>query len=195
MDYFNYKQYHSVVVLALVDASYKFTYINVGKPGRVNDAAIFNSSQLKTELRCAGDFLIVGDGAFPLMTNLMKPYLITNGMPLIQSNYNRRLSRARVVVEDAFGRLKGRWRILMKRADMDLENVKAIISTCIVLHNVCECAREPYFDSWQDIVNNFHVQFPNPDRTLPERALYSAAIERREQLARILLNDNVIIQA
>ena len=40
-------------------------------------------------------------------------------------------------VERSFGMLKGRWRILLKRIDVDLKNVPGLVSVCIVLHNMC----------------------------------------------------------
>ena len=40
-------------------------------------------------------------------------------------------------VERAFGMLKGRWRILLKKADVQLKNVPDLVSTCLVLHNMC----------------------------------------------------------
>ena len=35
----------------------------------------------------------------------------------------RRICHAQIVVENAYGRLKGRWRRLMKRNDMCIENI------------------------------------------------------------------------
>ncbi len=44
--YFNYKKFHSIVLMALVDAKYKFICIDVGDNGCASDAQIFNSSEL-----------------------------------------------------------------------------------------------------------------------------------------------------
>ena len=43
-----------------------------------------------------------------------------------------------MVVENAFGHLKGRWRCLLKRNDTATYNVPTLITACCVLHNVCE---------------------------------------------------------
>lgn len=197
-DYFNYKHFHSLVLLGVVDYNYKFIYVNIGRPGRVNDATIFADSGLKRELNNNVphiDLHLVGDGAFPLSNYLMKPYLITNNMPLERENFNARLSRARVTVEDAFGRLKGRWRFLMKRADYSLFNMKKIIKTCVVLHNLCEDQRDPYHPHWQERVVEFDHQFPQPNQVLRNNipALMTAQV-KRDRLARQVLGDEVVLE-
>ena len=45
--YFNYKGYFSLVLLALLDADYKFLWVNAGASGSSSDAQIFNHSKLK----------------------------------------------------------------------------------------------------------------------------------------------------
>jgi len=64
-------------------------------------------------------------------------------------NFNRRLSRARVVVEHAYGRLKGWWRFLLKRFDHHAENVPYIISSSVTLHNISELFGDNFQDDWQ----------------------------------------------
>ena len=49
-EYFNYKGYFSVVLLALVAADYKFLRFNVGASGSSSDAQIFNRSKLKRRI-------------------------------------------------------------------------------------------------------------------------------------------------
>ena len=48
--YFNYKQYNSVVLMALVDACYKVLYVDIGSYGRISDGGVFNSCSLSAAL-------------------------------------------------------------------------------------------------------------------------------------------------
>ena len=62
--------------------------------------------------------LLLGDGAYPLLRWLLKPYANNVALNPTQQHYSRVFfgvfSSARVVVQRAFGALKGRWRILLK---------------------------------------------------------------------------------
>ena len=46
-EYINYKGYFSLVLLALVDADYKFLWVNAGASGSSSDAQISNRSKKK----------------------------------------------------------------------------------------------------------------------------------------------------
>ena len=46
-EYFKYKGCFSLVLLALVNADYKFLWVNAGASGSSSDAQIFNCSKLK----------------------------------------------------------------------------------------------------------------------------------------------------
>ena len=88
--YYNYKGFFSIVLLALVDADYKFLWVNVGAEGSQSDCGIYNRSALEPALRedrmgfprphpLPHDdkdipFFIIGDDAFPLRPYLVKPY-------------------------------------------------------------------------------------------------------------------------
>ena len=51
--------------------------------------------------------------------------------------FNYRHSRARLVTEGAFGRLKSRFRILFRKCESGKETVKLFGLSCVVLHNLC----------------------------------------------------------
>jgi hypothetical protein len=51
-------------------------------------------------------------------------------------------------VERAFGILKSRWRIIHKRADVPIKSVADIVSTCIILHNLCIITKDKFDSIW-----------------------------------------------
>ena len=143
-DYFNRKGWHSIILQGVVDGNYRFTDITVGWPGSVHDARVFSNSTLFKKGQNGSLFLettriiegvnvplhIIGDPAYPHLKWLMKAFSDTGRLSQLQSTFNYRLSRARNVVENAFGRLKGRWRCLLKRNDCELEFVKLQVAAC-----------------------------------------------------------------
>ena len=149
--YYNYKGYYSIVLLAVVDANYKFIWANVGSPGSASDAGIFNDSPLPRSLETNTigfpdadplphdnvpmPYFIVGDDAFALRTWLMKPFSHRN-MLIEDRIFNYRLSRARRIVENAFGILAHRWRCLLSRMQMQPDNCTIAASAAITLHNL-----------------------------------------------------------
>ena len=58
--------------------------------------------------------------------------------------------------ENAFGRLKARWRKLLKQNDMSISNVPNVIMACCILHNVCEVHGEAFNEVWLDDVQSDH---------------------------------------
>lgn len=88
--YYNYKDFNSIVLLAIVDAQLRFIYIDVGTNRRMSDHYIWNKCSLKSHLYSnnlhlpqpsplpgyVDNFLyvLVGDEIFPLTTKLLIPY-------------------------------------------------------------------------------------------------------------------------
>lgn len=148
--YFNYKHFFSIVLLALVDAEYRFVYVDVGAPGRCGDAGIFANSSLKRaldenllNLPGAGylpgvespcNYHIIGDDAFPLSLNLMKPYPHRNLEKSVKV-FNYRFSRARRVVENAFGILTNRFRVFLTTINLEPKYCEKVILAACCLHN------------------------------------------------------------
>ena len=121
--YFNYKGFHSIVLLAVVDSDYKFLYCDVGSPGASADGGIFADTALRIAIErdtvgfpepeyLPGSlervpYSLIGDDAFPLRPWLMKPFP-QRQMTTEERIYNYRLCRARRVVENAFGIMANR---------------------------------------------------------------------------------------
>ena len=148
-EYHNFKNFYSIVLMALVDSNYRFIWGSCGFPGNSHDSVIFQSTNLWNSIqegmlpnvgKQVGKVnippLIIADSAFPLRTWLMKPYTDAVLSPQ-QKYFNYRLSRARMVTECAYGQLKGRWRVLYKKNESDKEQVRITVLACMVLHNVC----------------------------------------------------------
>lgn len=49
-EFYNYKGFFSIVKLALVDAQYRFMFVNVWSQGCISDGGVFANSTLKTML-------------------------------------------------------------------------------------------------------------------------------------------------
>ena len=111
-------------MLALVDANYKFMYVDVGAYGADSDARIFRECALYHALEQdkaglppdgplpGGDtdvpYFLVGDDSFALRGWIMKPHS-KREMTAAQLIFNYRLSRARRIVENTFGILANRY--------------------------------------------------------------------------------------
>jgi hypothetical protein len=80
-------------------------------------------------------YFFIGDDAFGLRTTMMKPYSL-RGLSNDERIFNYRLSRARRVVENAFGILANRFQILLSTMQHGPSTVKVIVKACMILHNL-----------------------------------------------------------
>ncbi|XP_011868324.1 PREDICTED: putative nuclease HARBI1 [Vollenhovia emeryi] len=148
--YFNYKKYFSIVLLAACDAKYRFTWVDIGQYGSVSDGGVWNNTDfaeaLEKELvdipppknlpntNIITHYAFVGDEAFPLKLYMLRPYSKDN-LTDAQRIFNYRLSRARRVIENAFGILTARWQILLNTICLNPENATAVVKALVCLHN------------------------------------------------------------
>uniref|UniRef100_A0A8C1LIX0 DDE Tnp4 domain-containing protein n=1 Tax=Cyprinus carpio TaxID=7962 RepID=A0A8C1LIX0_CYPCA len=165
-DYYNRKGWYSVLLQGLVDHTYCFLDFDVGWPGKCHDAYVFECSRLCHKLEDGTFFppfsrniqgvnipvLIVADSAYSLTSNIMKPFP-EGTVRGPRAAYNASLSHARIQVEHTFGHLKGRWRCIMKRNDCQTQNVKYVVSACVVLHNFCEMHKVAYQEPQEDVLD------------------------------------------
>ena len=149
--FFNYKKFHSIILMALCDANYKFLYVDVGAEGGAGDAGTWNRSTLHQALdegrvglpddaNLPHDdtpipYHIVADDAFAIQPWLMKPYSHRSQDPK-ERIYSYRLSRARRVVENAFGVMQSKFRVFGVTQQLSPARVRLVTMWCCILHNI-----------------------------------------------------------
>ncbi|XP_064475468.1 uncharacterized protein LOC135389338 [Ornithodoros turicata] len=155
--FYNYKGSHSIVLMAVADAKYKFLYADIGAYGSQSDGGVFKSCSLGKDLEAGrlglpaarrlpgssleAPYVFVGDEAFQLRPDFLRPF---PGADLDDTKrvYNIRLSHARRCVENAFGILASRWRIFRRPINVKVENVDLLVQACVVLHNFLRVQEE-----------------------------------------------------
>lgn len=149
--YYNYKGFYSIILMALVDADYKFLWVDAGTNGACSDAQIWNACELQEAFKegtigvpapcplVEGErdipFFIVGDDAFALRSYMMKPHG-KRELTKEERIFNYRLSRARRIVENAFGILANRFGCLLTTMKTTPENATSTVLACCCLHNI-----------------------------------------------------------
>lgn len=148
--YYNYKGHHSINLLGISDANYCFTIVDIGAEGRQSDGGVFSSSEIgkrfelnlfklpnakQIEINGPELYVLVADKAFPLSMYTMRSYPRNGKLDIRKKVFNYRLSRARRVVENAFGLLVARWRIYRRPIIANVSNVRKIVQATVVLNN------------------------------------------------------------
>nr|CAI5867630.1 unnamed protein product [Callosobruchus analis] len=103
--YYNYKHYFSLILTAICDSDYKFTFIDIGSYGRLAHSTVFENSEFYKRLQEQ------------------------------KRIFNYRLSRARRYIECTFGILSNKWRIFHQPLKVSIEFSITIVKACCTLHN------------------------------------------------------------
>lgn len=115
------------------------TDIFFGYPGSVHDSKIWNESPIYRHLTSIKplprQMHILGDSAYPISNFLMKVYPTNEIRSDVEANFNRHLISTRQVIEQSFGRLKGKFRRLKNIEVRSERNVKFIVVSACAIHN------------------------------------------------------------
>lgn len=147
---FNYKGTHSIILMGVADADYRFIYVDVGTNGRISDGGVFKKCTFAKALEqdllnvppprplphcdIPVPFVLVGDDAFAMKPNLLKPY---SGKALTELHriFNYRLSRSRRIIENVFGIMSARFRVMRRPIYLDSKKTATVTLACCALHN------------------------------------------------------------
>ena len=196
--YFNYKSTFSINLMGIVGHNYTFIAYDIGSPGRMSDSGIWNLSPLRNLFSPSGndnplnippahvlisplniadsrnrpiDYHLIADDGFGISEQLMKPYS-GNNLTASEQVFNYRLSRARQVVEVAFGILANRFRVLINRLYCSTENARLVVEASVLLHNYlirhnpvsdheAETARSIWYQKLEKVKRRNYVQQPS----------------------------------
>ncbi|XP_063798971.1 uncharacterized protein LOC134966287 [Pseudophryne corroboree] len=144
-DYYNYKGYFSIVLMAVVNANCEFNFLDVGKNGHCSDGGSLKNMRFYDRLTTNSIHLPPVEQTksglgfvfvfFALHKHIMKP----NPQRVLNHDrriFNYRLSRDHRVVENAFGILRNRFRIFHKPINMRLDKIDCVVTACCILHNM-----------------------------------------------------------
>ncbi|XP_061170751.1 putative nuclease HARBI1 [Saccostrea echinata] len=137
--YINRKNYHSINVQGVCDASLKFINIVAKWPGGTHDAFIWSNSALNRlfETGRIAEGWLLGDSGYPLRPWLLTP--VNNPSTKAEERYNTAHIRTRNSVERSFGILKSRFCCLDASGGSLLYSPQKacdIVVACVVLHNM-----------------------------------------------------------
>ncbi|XP_011197698.3 putative nuclease HARBI1 isoform X2 [Bactrocera dorsalis] len=141
ISYRNRKGTYSIITQAIVDSRMRFMDAFISCPGACHDASVWQSSSVRKaiiskEIKIYSNYHLLGDGGYPLELFLMVPYRDNGFLTPMQSKYNAILSSTRVVVEQAFGVLKKKNRILKYIEAQRPYMPKLITMACMIVHNI-----------------------------------------------------------
>jgi hypothetical protein len=184
--WYNRKGYPSFNLLAIVDHQKRFMYVSI-KPGSNNDKSVFNNSfrRIANHILPANCYLLA-DAGYDLMTFMMTPYPIRPGMARDEATYNYLHSRARMVVEMAFGLLKMKFAILKTALNFKSKAAMGkVIVVSMILHNwLIDLNEVEEIDPTPMVIEDY--QENNTNQINDE-----AALTAREMLKQYLVDANI----
>lgn len=190
--YYNRKQSFTIILQAVVDADKKFVDICCGEPGSLHDSRVLRRSPLfrKAHANCVQLFppntFILGDSAYPATSWLVPPFRDSGRLTEQQKSFNYLHSSTRIVVENAFGLLKGRFRRLLKFTEQrNLQSLKKIVVSACILHNICISVNDEYSDITEE-VHDVQIQNNSDD------SVHDSSINQRQILFNYLVEQGII---
>lgn len=137
--FFNYKKFHSIVLMAVCNDKYEFTMVNIGDYDRLSDGSVFSSSNIGIAME---NNIINLPAARQLPgTDKLFPYMVIpyprGAIQMQERIANYRISQARRIIENAFGITTTRFRLFRRAITANVEVHVATEATraVIVLHN------------------------------------------------------------
>ncbi|VEN45580.1 unnamed protein product [Callosobruchus maculatus] len=184
--YINRKGYPSILLQGICDNKKLFLDVYAGELGSLHDARLFTKSDIfgkisNGEIDFPNNTHLIGDLAYPLSTYLLVGFKDNGNLSEPPKLFNRKLPQSRIVIENAFGILKGRFRRLKFLETKRLDLIALLIVSSCILHNLCILNNDLYEGPIEENEQN--------DQSLPHITNPgAAAVTKRMNLVNYLYN-------
>eukprot|EP00186_Timspurckia_oligopyrenoides_P001328 CAMPEP_0182451238 /NCGR_PEP_ID=MMETSP1172-20130603/43609_1 /TAXON_ID=708627 /ORGANISM="Timspurckia oligopyrenoides, Strain CCMP3278" /LENGTH=363 /DNA_ID=CAMNT_0024648991 /DNA_START=1602 /DNA_END=2693 /DNA_ORIENTATION=+ len=129
-------QLYGINIQAACDSRSRFLEVCVAAPGGTNDIAAYRKTNLKrfVDNLPVGKY-VIGDNAYIASEHLINPFSGTQRMRPENDAFNFYVSQIRIKIEQAFGFMTTKWRILKQPLQVKLKTVPSVILSITRLHN------------------------------------------------------------
>ena len=138
-DYYNQEGLHSILLQSVLSSKCWFSNFDIGWAESMHNAILWARTDIGQYCEAArlSPYVLVGDAAYSCRSWMLAPYNgHKDGFSWEKYHWNYVQSSTRMCIKRTFRMLKERWRILLKRVDVNLRNVHDLVSTCLELHNM-----------------------------------------------------------
>ncbi|WKY06988.1 hypothetical protein Q1695_006851 [Nippostrongylus brasiliensis] len=165
--FMNYKNFQSLVLIAVCDVDNRFLLFDVGQPGQLGDTSIFQSSSIKTffdecddvfpETRDLGDVgpvpyhILTDDGFGQGGARYIEPFPAQFADTGSKRRFNAKHGEARKVIDTTFDILQRRFAVLQKPMQLEPTRAGRLITSLLILHNIV---------AWREDVAAYVEKFP-----------------------------------
>ena len=124
-------------------------------------------------------YFLLGDEIFLLTKWLMRPFTGKTADDKEERIYHYRHSRACRVIENYFGILSARFRILQKPIRTSVENVEKYVLACLALHNYLRLTDNAHYTpaGFIDLEDNYGNFLPREWRSQNENAVHCGSFQ------------------
>lgn len=140
--YCSRKACYGILLHAIVDGHMRFRFVQYGYGASNGDSRVLQSSglwkaQSSSDPWVPPPYYLVADSAYPMQQWLVRPLTEREAQSNKDYTYNNYVSRTRIVVEQAFGKLKKQWTAIAEpHSNVGPAKVSSLLGAALVLHNL-----------------------------------------------------------
>jgi hypothetical protein len=151
---------------ALCDSELRFLFFGVMGPGNKSDQPAYEETGLAELLeQLPVGLFVAADAAYIVTEHILIPFTGSQRQDRVKDAFNFFLSQLRIRIENAFGLLTTKWRILRRPLECSLQTNARILAICARLHNYVIDQNEETFSDEDLELDGPNIQ-PMPESPL-----------------------------